>query len=109
MVEFSEYSLYTNTPVNQFYRGYYQPIDIPKDSSDLFILIPSEYHHKPGKMAYTMYGTARLSWIFSYFNREIISDPLFDFEEGLIIRCPTKERVMSYFYRLIKWHFMMNK
>ena len=51
MVEFSDYSLYTNTPVNQFYRGYYQPIDIPQDSSDMFMLIPSDYQYKPGGLA----------------------------------------------------------
>lgn len=97
MVEFSEYSLYTNTPVNQFYRGYYEPIEIPKDTSDMFVLIPSEYNHKPGKLANLLYGSPRLSWIFSYFNRELLSDPLFDFTEGLLIRCPTKERLLSYF------------
>jgi hypothetical protein len=97
MVEFSDYSLYTNTPVNQFYRGYYQPIDIPFDSSDMFMLIPSDYQYKPGRLANMLYGSARLSWIFSYFNREKISDPIFDFKEGLIIRCPTKERLMTYF------------
>ena len=97
MAEFSDYSLYTNTPVNQFYRGYYQPIDIPQDSSDMFMLIPSDYQYKPGGLAYLLYGSARLSWIFSYFNREKISDPIFDFKEGLIIRCPTKERLMTYF------------
>ena len=92
-----EYSLYTNTESNNFYKSYYEPIGIQKNSTDYYIIIPSEYHLKPGKMSLALYGTEKLFWIFSYFNRDILSDPVFDFQVGKIIRVPEKERLLSYF------------
>lgn len=93
----SDFSLYKNTSYDSFYKSYYEPINIEKDDSDIYIIITQEYHLKPGKMAFAIYGTERLGWIFSYFNRNNISNPIFDFTAGKIIRIPTKERLLSYF------------
>lgn len=97
MSEFNDKSLYINTPTNKFTRGYYEPIGIKKDDSDMYVLITDEYNCKPGKLALLLYGDARLSWVFSYFNRNKITDPIFDLKSGIILRCPTKERLLSYF------------
>lgn len=97
MIDFNQYSLYGNTDINNNQRNYYEPIDISYDLSDIFVLITTEYHQKPGKLSNFLYGTPHLYWIFTYFNRDEISDIIFDLREGMIIRVPTKERLMSYF------------
>lgn len=87
-------SLYSKTNNTSYYRGYYEPLDIGYDSSDMFIIVTSEYNQKPGKLAKDIYGSERLSWVFGYFNPNQISDLIFDLKEGMILRLPTKERLL---------------
>jgi hypothetical protein len=94
MVSFNSYSLYSNTSNDGVYRDYYEPISLEEDSSDYYIIVSSTYHHKPGKLAYDLYGNERLGWVFSYFNRDTINDPIFDLESGMIIKVPSKERLL---------------
>ena len=96
-MEFGNYSLYTKTEHDSFYRNYYEPIGIEQAESDYYVIISEEYNLKPGKMALALYGSAQLGWVFTYFNRNQISNPIFDFTTGKIIRVPTKERLLSYF------------
>ena len=93
----NKYSLYSETKVKGQYRDYYGPIDIPYSESDFILIVSSEYKHKPGALAQMLYGTPRLSWIFSYYNPNILNDNIFDLEEGIILRLPSKERLLSYF------------
>ena len=97
MVEFNKYSVYKNTSKDNFYRDYYNPINIDYDDSDIFLIVTSDFNQKPGNLANYLYGTPRLGWICSYFNRNQIADPIFDLREGMIIRVPTKSRLLSYF------------
>jgi hypothetical protein len=89
-------SLYAKTSNNGYYMSYYSPIDIPLDSTDYFITIDMKYHNKPGRLAYDLYGSERLGWVFRYFNNNIINDPIFDLNGGMTILVPTKERLMRY-------------
>lgn len=97
MVNFNSHSLYGKTKTTEYYRDYYEPINIGYDVTDMFIIVTSEYHQKPGNLANFLYGDPRLSWIFSYFNRDEISDIIFDLKEGMVLRVPTKERLLSCF------------
>lgn len=97
MVTFNKYSLYNNTKTSEYYRDYYNPIDIGYDDSDIFLIVTSEYNQKPGNLANLLYGSPRFSWVFTYFNRNQISDIIFDLKEGMVLRLPTKERLLSYF------------
>lgn len=93
-----QYSIYKNTDNDGYEMKYYNPINIPFDStSDYEITIPEKYDQKPGNMAYDLYGTPRLYWIFAYFNSDIIEDPIFGFKTGITIRVPSKQRLMTYF------------
>ncbi len=92
----NEYSLYKNTNINDFYLGYYEQIIIPMDNSDYLIKIEPEFEFKPGKLALKLYGSERLGWIFSYFNRDIIQDPIFDLKSGIYIKVPTNDRLQQY-------------
>lgn len=95
MVKFDNKSFYRKSEDDGFYLGYYEPIYLPYDSTDYYMVIPTKYDLKPGGLAKELYGNPRLLWVFSVMNREIITDPLFDFRAGIIIRVPTKERIES--------------
>lgn len=97
MTSFNEHSLYSNTNIDHNQRDYYNSLNIGYDSSDMFIIVTTEYHQKPGSLAQLLYGDPRFSWVFTYFNRDEISDIIFDLQEGMILRVPTKERLLSYF------------
>ena len=89
-------SLYKYTKKNSYYMSYYNPVDIPFDSSDYLYEVPAKYNNKPGRLAYDLYGDERLGWIFRYFNNDKINDPIFDLKQGMIIRLPVAERLRKY-------------
>lgn len=88
-------SFYKRTESDDFFLGYWGEISLPYDSSDVYIVISTEYHLKPGKLANDLYGDPQLLWVFSAYNRDNLLDPLNDFVEGKIIRIPTKSRILS--------------
>lgn len=94
-VSFDKRSIYKKTSDDGFYLGYYDPINIPNDQSDYYLVIPSKYDMKPGLLANELFGDPQLLWVFSVMNRDSLKDPIFDFREGLIIRVPTKNRLLS--------------
>lgn len=88
-------SFYKKTERDDFFMGYWGEISLPYDLSDVYMIITTEYHLKPGKLANDLYGNPQLMWVFSAYNRDNLLDPLNDFVEGKIIRVPTKNRLMS--------------
>lgn len=90
-------SIYKHTGIKNGFLSYYSPINIPKNNStDYIIVISKKYEHKPGLLAYELYGDENLKWVFRYFNNNKINDIIFDFKEGLNIVVPTKQRLMKY-------------
>ena len=95
---FGQYSMYKKTGSTNGLRNLYNPIEIPRDpETDTIITISSNYAHKPGLLAYDLYGTARLNWIFIYYNRDKIKDNIWDLKEGLEIVIPEKNRLLKFF------------
>lgn len=89
-------SLYSSTYQYDGFLSYYNPIDIPFDETDYYITVSPEYENKPGKLAYDMYGDARLLWVFRYFNNNKIEDMIFDLKPGMNLLVPTKSRLLNY-------------
>jgi hypothetical protein len=88
-------SLYNKTKNYNGYRYYYNDLNIGYADSDIIIIVSNEYHHKPGKLAQDLYGSPRYAWVFRYFNPNLISDIIFDLSVGMVLRVPTKERLLS--------------
>ena len=93
---YSTKSFFKNTSTFNNIRGYWGNINLPKDpQSDQTFVITVEYENKPGLLAYDLYGSARYSWVFAYYNRDIIHDALVDMVTGLKIIIPSAERVKN--------------
>ena len=93
----SEYSLYRYSEKDDYYLKYYKKYDIPSDETDYVITVEDKYKHKPKSLAYELFGGENLSWVLSYFNRDKLSDIVFDLEPGMELVVPTRERLLRYF------------
>lgn len=94
MTTFNKKSFYSNTGASTFFRGYYEPVKLPRDvASDETIVISSEYHRRPGKMAQDVFGDVSLVWVFAIYNKDLLTDPIYDFVEGLEITVPNADRL----------------
>lgn len=97
-VTYSNTSPYRRTPQRNFlveYLDIAQLPNIPADLSDELITISPQYHERPDLLSYKLYGRASLWWVFAMRNLDDIIDPIYDFQSGLEIFVPTKQRLFS--------------
>lgn len=88
-------SPYKETAVRNFYLDLWEPIDVIPQDDDIEILISAEHHERPDKLAYTMYGTPNLFWVFWMRNKDVIIDPIHDFKAGAVIYAPSAQYVQN--------------
>jgi len=73
--------------------GFMAPINVRPVSAepdDWVYTIEPQYNHRPDLLAYDLYGSTKLWWVFTQRNMDIIKDPLFDFKSGVKIYIPKK-------------------
>lgn len=88
-------SPYADTPVIDFYLGFYVDRAIPEDDDDILIEIESRHRHRPDMLSQELYGTPNYWWVFMRRNLGKIQDPIYDFEPGLEIFVPTSDRLQQ--------------
>lgn len=66
---------------------------VPSEDDDLLYTIEPQYNHRPDLLAYDLYGTPKLWWVFAQRNMDIIKDPVFDIEPGVKIYLPKSSSV----------------
>lgn len=64
---------------------------IPRAGDDILYEITSPYSYRPDLLAYDLYGSKDLWWIFAQRNIDILKDPVFDFVAGTKIYLPQGE------------------
>lgn len=94
-VKYSQYSPYAKT-TQTWYLGYNLPSSIISADSDMLYTIPTQYNEQPWRLAKELYGNERLYYIFSLLNPDILVDPIYDFQSGIIISIPTIARVQNW-------------
>jgi hypothetical protein len=85
---YSKYSPYRGTNQDNGYLDLWTPKSIPFYADDMFFEVQSRYHHRPDLLAYDLYDTVGLWWVFAIRNPEIIKDPVFDLISGSKIYLP---------------------
>jgi len=88
-------SPYAKTNIYGFFLDIANIPSIPITSSDLAYQIDSIYKYRPDLLAYDLYGDPTLWWVFSVRNPNVIQDPVFDFEPGVIIYVPQKQNLVT--------------
>lgn len=92
----SPYSKTQQTDKYVQYLDFWNPVVIPAASSDLIIEIETKYTNRPDLLAFDLYGTAQLWWIFASRNPDIIKDPIYDMLPGIKIYAPSTNNIGSY-------------
>ena len=95
MTNYKATSPYFATPVNNGYLGPMVNRPIPKYVDDQQFTLTGTYNLRPDLLAYDLYGTSKLWWVFVVRNRNILKDPIYDFLPGVTIYCPGKTEVFS--------------
>ena len=90
-------SLYKLTPIKDFYLDLWVPREILPRSDDLYVQVSSKYHLRPDRLAYDLYETSNLFWVFAMRNKDILIDPIEDFKSGTRIFIPSKAAMSEAF------------
>lgn len=88
MATYSNTSPYFNTTQNNISLDLLQPRTITAEQDDVSYTIDRIYAYRPDLLAYDLYGTPRLWWVFAQRNPNSIEDPIYDFSPGKIIQLP---------------------
>lgn len=85
----SNLSLYANTNVTKSgYLDFFVPRPVPVSINDILWEISPTYAYRPDLLAFDLYGSRELWWVFAQRNVDILKDPVFDFIPGTKIYLP---------------------
>ena len=95
MAKYSSTSPYFSTPQNSINLEplVIRPFAIEED--DQLYTIERTYAYRPDLLAFVLYGTPRLWWVFAQRNPDQIEDPIYDFKPGVSIQLPKKENLLK--------------
>lgn len=96
MANYTQYSPYRATSQNNLYLELLTIRPVPAEDDDYRYTIENQYKFRPDLLAYDLYGSAKLWWVFVQRNMSIIKDPVFDFVPGTTIYCPKKSNLQKY-------------
>ena len=89
---YSSTSPWKVTPFEQAnHLGLYQKRSIPAQDTDILYEIKPQYTYRPDLLAFDLYQTPDLWWVFAQRNLDTIRDPIYDFEAGIEIYLPQSE------------------
>jgi alpha-L-fucosidase len=88
MATYDTTSPYYKTPVTQFYLDKMVNRPIPMQNDDLTFTINLTYQYRPDLLAYDLYGTPSLWWVFYQRNPNTLTKPPFDFAADTFIYLP---------------------
>ena len=94
-VSYSNTSNYSTTVLNRRNLELYNPkLSLETLSEEtLKIIVQPKFDKRPDLLAFELYGSARLWWVFAHYNRDTLKDPIFDFKAGVKIVVPKTYRV----------------
>ena len=58
---------------------------VPAEADDVLYTVQTQYTYRPDLLAYDLYGSEKLWWVFAQRNMDIIKDPVYDLVEGVRI------------------------
>ena len=95
MAEYSNTSPYYATPQNKINLEQMVARTITAEADDQTYTIERTYAYRPDLLAYDLYGTPRLWWVFAQRNPDQIEDPIYDFKPGVTIQLPKASNITN--------------
>ena len=96
MARYKRTSPWAITPQNEVNLEIFKIRPVPAEKSDFRYVIENQYRHRPDLLAFDLYGTAKLWWVFAQRNMDVIKDPIYDFEPGVAILVPKKSNLEKF-------------
>lgn len=94
MVTYGNKSPWYNTKVGSE-LGLFSIRPVSIEAGDILYTIEPQYNNRPDLLAYDIYGSDKLWWVFTQRNMDTIQDPIFDFRTGVKIYLPSKESLFK--------------
>ena len=88
MAVYDSTSPYFTTGYSQFFLDTMENRNIPKEADDTLMLINQTYQYRPDLLAYDLYSTSNLWWVFYQRNPNTLTAPRLDFKAGVQIYLP---------------------
>jgi hypothetical protein len=88
MAQYDATSPYFETGYSQFFLDSMVNRPIPKEDDDTMFTINLTYQYRPDLLAFDLYGTGALWWVFYQRNPNTLQAPPLDFAEGTSIFLP---------------------
>jgi hypothetical protein len=89
MATYTAASPWHSTPiVNDEYLDILSIRPIPAEADDILYTIQPQYAYRPDLLAYDLYGSTKLWWVFAQRNMDLIKDPIYDMTPGTKIYLP---------------------
>ena len=95
MAQYTASSPYANTSSVNGKLNLLNVRSFPHLKNDLIYEIDHQYNHRPDLLAYDLYDTPKLWWVFAQRNMDIIEDPVYDIETGVEILLPNIADIKS--------------
>lgn len=95
MAKYSQTSPYFETEEFNDSLDILNPRTVTAEGDDQSYTIERTYAYRPDLLAFDMYGSPRLWWVFAQRNPNEIEDPIYDFKPGVTIKLPKKENVLK--------------
>ena len=95
MADYSNTSPYSNTGETGNYLDVLNPRTLTAEQDDQSYTIERTYAYRPDLLAYDLYGSPRLWWVFVQRNPDQLEDPIYDFKPGVTIQLPKKGNLLK--------------
>jgi hypothetical protein len=95
-VKYRKTSPWALTKQNKLYLELMTVRPVPSEKDDFKYVLENQYRHRPDLLAYDLYGDPKLWWVFVQRNMDVIKDPIYDFEPGIVIYIPKKNNLQNY-------------
>lgn len=95
MANYDATSPYFATPYSQFFLDVMVNRPIPKLADDLPFTINLTYQYRPDLLAYDLYATPTLWWVFYQRNPNTLTAPPLDFRVGTRIYLPKESTLQT--------------
>ena len=94
--KYKQNSVYASTPMTSRYLDIFNPPDVSEQGDERTVALQQRHNFRPDILSNELYGSPRLWWVFTFFNRDILRDPLWDFKAGTSIKVPSQDNVSKY-------------
>jgi hypothetical protein len=89
-VKYPNSSPWAKTKVKSGYLDHFAIRPVAAEDDDILYSIEPQFNQRPDLLAYYLYDSTKLWWVFTQRNLDVIQDPIFDFRAGVEIYVPKK-------------------